>query len=160
MVVDAGRLSVETLARAAAEIAAAADRATRSALARAAVESSGADLAVVRVVTVPVTGRRASRPRLVPRRRGRRDAGPCEVLAGGSVSGPPNALRTRPRGRDLAQVARGAGDRVIGSLELIRVAEPFDDAETRLRSCDVAARTDDSHARPDGRLGPSGSFRQ
>ena len=57
----------------------------------------------------------------------------CEVLAAGDRLGAdPARSGARSRRGHLALVARGAGDRVLGSLELIRVAEPFDDGELAL----------------------------
>ena len=136
MVVDAGRLPVETLARAAAEIGAATDlRGALAPLARAAAEACGADLAVVRVLDgAGDLAARAVAPQsssLGAEVAGTRVA--CDVLAAGTVSEPLQraAARVHAAGT-IALVARGAGDRVLGSLELIRVSEPFDDGELAL----------------------------
>ena len=136
MVVDAGRLPVEKLARAAAEIGAATDlRDALGLLADAVVDTTGADLAIVRVLdgAGDLTAR-AVAPQgssLAAEVAGTRV--PCDVLAAGQVSSPAlrAALRVQAAGT-LALVAGGVGGRVIGSVELIRVAEPFDDHEVAL----------------------------
>ena len=136
MVVDAGRLPVETLARAAAEIGAATDlRGALAPLARAAAEACGADLAVVRVLDgAGDLAARAVAPQnssLGAEVAGTRVA--CDVLAAGTVSEPLQRAGARVHAAGtIALVARSAGDRVLGSLELIRVSEPFDDGELAL----------------------------
>ena len=57
----------------------------------------------------------------------------CDVLAAGTVSEPLQRAAARVHAAGTAAlVARGAGDRVLGSLELVRVSEPFDDGELAL----------------------------
>jgi serine phosphatase RsbU (regulator of sigma subunit) len=131
MVVDAGRLPVETLARAAARIAGASDlRDGLTLLADAAADSTGADLVVLRVLDAGgELAARATAPHgssLAAEVAGTR--APCEVLAAGVVSAPVQLAAERAQAAGtLALVARGAGGRLIGSLELVRIAHPFDD---------------------------------
>jgi serine phosphatase RsbU (regulator of sigma subunit) len=132
MVVDAGRLPVATLARAAAQIGATSGlHEALGLLARAAAEATGSDLAVVRLLDGGELAARAVAPQgasLAAEVAGTRV--PYEVVAAGSVSEPvARAARRSNAAGTFAAVAQGPGDRVVGSLELVRVAEAFDEAE-------------------------------
>jgi serine phosphatase RsbU (regulator of sigma subunit) len=129
MVVEVQRLPVESLARAAAEIAASNDlRSALDAIARAAVAATRSDLAVVRVVDGEgVLVARAQAPEgsaLAAEVAGTRTS--SEAIAHGIV--PEATLRAAKRARAagaIAVPARLAG-RVVGSLELVRIGEDFD----------------------------------
>src|SRR3954451_11675798 len=129
MVMETQRLPVETLARAAAAIAATEDlRTALHALADAAAEPTGADLAVLRVLDVE--GNVAARG-LAPEASevGAEIAGSrtgCDPVAAGEVPEATRRAAERARAAGTLVVAARAGGRVVGSVELIRVAEPFD----------------------------------
>ena len=140
MVVEAERLPVESLARAAAEVAAATDlRAALSAIARAAVAATRADLAVVR--TADVDGA------LVARAQAPEGSALAAEVVGTRTDRPPVApdeipeptLRAARRAGAAGVVAvpvRAAG-RVVGSVELVRIAQDFDAVE--LATADLIA---------------------
>ncbi|MDX6476894.1 MAG: hypothetical protein QOH95_2405 [Gaiellaceae bacterium] len=129
MVVEAQRLPVETLARAAAEVAASTDlRSALGAIARATASATRADLVVLRVLdadgqlvaraTAPegsalgaeVAGTRAS----------------WEVVAAGEVPEPTRRVAERARASGLLVMPALAVGRIVGSVELLRIAEDFD----------------------------------
>jgi serine phosphatase RsbU (regulator of sigma subunit) len=132
MVMETQRLPVETLARAAAEVAATEDlRTALQAIAAAAVEATGADLAVLRVLDAE--GQLAARA-LAPEGSalgaeiaGSRTA--CDPVAAGEVPEATRRAAERARAAGTVVVAARAGGRVVGSVELIRVGEPFDREE-------------------------------
>ncbi len=128
MVVDAGRLPVELLADAAAEVAATADlRAALIAIARVAARAMEADLAVLRVLDAD--GDLAARA-LAPEGSalGAEIAGTrseCEPIAAGEASESVRRAGERVRAAGVLTVAARAGGRVVGSVELVRIASPF-----------------------------------
>ncbi len=130
MVVEAGRLPVELLADAAAEVAATADlRAALIAIARVAARAVEADLAVLRVLDAD--GDLAARA-LAPdgSALGAEIAGTrsdCEPIVAGEASESVRRAGERVRAAGMLTVAARAGGRVVGSLELVRIASPFDD---------------------------------
>jgi serine phosphatase RsbU (regulator of sigma subunit)/uncharacterized protein YigA (DUF484 family) len=132
MVVEAGRLPVELLADAAAEVAATADlRAALTAIARVAARSTEADLAVLRVLDAD--GDLAARA-VAPEGSalGAEVAGtrsPCEPIAAGEVSEAVRRAAERVRAAGVFAVPARAGGRVVGSVELLRIASPFDEDE-------------------------------
>src|SRR5205814_111698 len=132
MVVEAQRLAVESVARAAAEVAASSDlRTALGAIARAAATATGADLSVVRVADAEgVLVARAQAPEgsaLAAEVAGTRAS--CEQLGAGAVPEPTlRAARRAHAAGILALPARAAG-RIVGSIELVRIAEDFDDEE-------------------------------
>src|SRR4051812_12107314 len=124
MVVEAQRLPVETLARAAAEVAACSDlRSALGAIARAAAEAARSDLVVLRVIDgdgqlvaralapegsalgAEVAGTRAS----------------SEAVASGEVPEPTRRAAERVRAAGLHVVVARAAGRVVGSVELVRI---------------------------------------
>jgi serine phosphatase RsbU (regulator of sigma subunit) len=128
MVVETGRLPVELLADAAAEVAATADlRAALTAIARVAARAAEADLAVLRVVDAE--GDLAARA-LAPEGSalGAEVAGsrsPCGPIAAGEVSESVRRAGERVKAAGVLAVAARAGGRVVGSVELVRIASPF-----------------------------------
>ena len=130
MVVEAQRLPVETLARAAAEVAGSGDlRSALGVIARAAAEATRADLAVLRVLdTDGQLVARAIAPEgsaLGAELTGTRTA--CEPVAAGEL--PESTRHAAKRARALGALivpARAAAGRIVGSVELLRVAEEFD----------------------------------
>jgi serine phosphatase RsbU (regulator of sigma subunit) len=128
MVVEAQRLPVESLARAAAEVAASVDlRTALAALARAAADAAHADVAVVRVLDAD--GRLVARA-LAPddSSLGAEVAGTrttCEVLAAGEIPEPTLRAAERARASGVLAVAARAAGRIVGSVELVRIAEDF-----------------------------------
>ena len=135
MVVEAQRLPVASLARAAAEVAASGDlRSALGALARAAAEATRADLAVVRVVDAE--GQLFARA-LAP-----------------EGSEPTRRAAERARAAGVLVVPARAAGHIVGSVELVRIAEPFDDddgaiAELVAAQVALAMRT----LAPDGSAG-------
>ncbi len=130
MVVEAGRLPVELLADAAAEVAATADlRAALIAIARVAARAVEADLAVLRVLEADGDlAARALAPEgsaLGAEIAGTRSA--CEPIAAGEASESVRRAGERVRAAGTLTVAARAGGRVVGSLELVRIASPFGD---------------------------------
>src|SRR3954451_20800958 len=132
MVVEAQRLPVESLARAAAEVAASTDfRAALGALARAAVTATRADLAVVRVADAEgALVARAQAPEgsaLAAEVAGTRTS--WEPVAAGAVPEPTLRAARRAGAAGMVAVPARAAGRVVGSLELVRIADDFDDEE-------------------------------
>src|SRR3954451_20900468 len=132
MVVEAQRLAVESLARAAAEVAASTDlRAALAALARAAATISDADLAVVRVVDADGTlVARAQAPEgsaLAAEVAGTRT--PCDAVAAGAVAEPTLRAARRAGAAGVVAVPALAAGRLAGSLDLVRIAYDFDAEE-------------------------------
>src|SRR5438270_1661497 len=119
----------ETLARAAEEVAATEDlRTALHALAGAVVEATRADLAVLRVLDVD--GQLAARA-VAPEGSalGAEIAGtrtPCEAVVAGEVPDATRRAADRVRAAGTLVVAARAGGRVVGAVELVRVAEVFD----------------------------------
>ena len=128
MVVEAGRLPVELLADAAAEVAATADlRAALLAIARVAARAAEADLAVLRVLDS--SGELAARA-VAPEGAalGAEVAGtraPSGPIAAGEVSEAVRRAAERLRAAGVLAVPARAGGRVVGSVELLRVASAF-----------------------------------
>jgi serine phosphatase RsbU (regulator of sigma subunit) len=130
MAVDAGRLPVETLAHAAAEVAATTDlRVALGAIAAAAASATGADLAVVRLLDGSGDlAARAVAPEgsaLAAEVAGTRV--PWDQVVVGDVSAPTRRAAERAGAAGVLEVPAFAGGRVVGSVELIRIAEDFDD---------------------------------
>jgi len=130
MVVEAQRLPVETLARAAAEVAASGDlRSALGAIARAAAEATRADLAVLRVLDADgQLVARAMAPEgsaLGAEVAGTRAA--CEAVLAGEVPEPTRRAAERARAAGLLVVLARAAGRIVGSVELVRIGEDFDD---------------------------------
>jgi hypothetical protein len=130
MVVEAQRLPVETLARAAAEVAASGDlRSALGAIARAAAEATHADLAVLRVLD--------AEGQLVARAMGPEGSAlgaevagtraDCEAVVAGEVPEPTRRAAERVRAAGVLVVLARAAGRVVGSVELVRIGEDFDD---------------------------------
>jgi serine phosphatase RsbU (regulator of sigma subunit) len=128
MVVEAGRLPVELLADAAAEVAATADlRAALLAIARVAARAAEADLAVLRVLDS--SGELAARA-VAPEGAalGAEVAGtraPPGPIVAGEVSEAVRRAAERLRAAGVLAVPARAGGRVVGSVELLRVASGF-----------------------------------
>ena len=140
MVVEAERLPVESLALAAAEVAASNDlRAALAAIARAAVTATRADLAVVRVAdTDGALVARAQAPEgsaLAAEVAGTKSS--CVPVAAGTVSGPTLRAARRAGAAGVIAVPARAVGRVVGSLELVRIAQGFDAEE--LATADLVA---------------------
>jgi serine phosphatase RsbU (regulator of sigma subunit) len=135
MVVEAQRLPVETLARAAAEVAACGDlRSALGALARAAAEATHADLAVLRVLDAD--GQLVARS-IAPETSalGAEVAGTrvaCEAVLAGEIPEPTRRAAERARAAGVLVVLARAADRVVGSVELVRIGEDFDEDEHAL----------------------------
>jgi serine phosphatase RsbU (regulator of sigma subunit) len=132
MVVEAGRLPVELLADAAAEVASTADlRAALSAIVRVAARAADADLAVVRVIDVDGhLAARAVAPEgsaLAAEVAGTRSS--PEPIAAGGASEAVRRAAERVRAAGTHAVPARAGGRVVGSVELLRIASPFTDDE-------------------------------
>jgi serine phosphatase RsbU (regulator of sigma subunit) len=130
MVVEAQRLPVETLARAAAEVAASSDlRTALGAIARAAAEATHADLAVLRVLDAEgQLVARAMAPEgsaLGAEVAGTRAA--CEAVVAGEVPEPTRRAAERVRAAGVLVVLARAAGRVVGSVELVRIGDDFDD---------------------------------
>jgi serine phosphatase RsbU (regulator of sigma subunit) len=140
MVVETGRLAVETLAAAAAEIAAAGDlRAALQRLAGAAADALQADLVVLRVLgNDGLLSARAVAPigsALAAEVAGTR--APC----GDAVSGSTHVAAERAHAAGVLALPCRVGDRVIGLLEAVRLAEPFgadDEALAELAAAHLA----------------------
>jgi serine phosphatase RsbU (regulator of sigma subunit) len=135
MVVEAQRLPVETLARAAAEVAASGDlRSALGAIARAAAEATRADLAVLRVLDADgQLVARAMAPEgsaLGAEVAGTRAA--WEAVAAGEVPEPTRRAAERARASGVLVVAARAAGRIVGSVELVRIGEDFDADERAL----------------------------
>ena len=130
MVVEAGRLPIETLAAAAIEAAATGDlRSTLGLIAAATADATGADLAVVRVVD-PGGGlaTRAVAPEgsaLGAAVAGTR-AGSDPVLEG-RLTEPTSRLAEGARASGTLAVPARAGGRLVGAIELVRIGESFDE---------------------------------
>jgi serine phosphatase RsbU (regulator of sigma subunit) len=142
MVVEAQRLPVETLARAAAEVAASGDlRSALGAIVRAAAEATRADLAVLRVLDQDgQLVARAMAPdgsALGAEVAGTRTA--CEPVAAGEVPEPTRRAAERARAAGVLVLPAQAAGRIVGSLELVRVGEDFD-ADDRALADLVAAQ--------------------
>jgi serine phosphatase RsbU (regulator of sigma subunit) len=127
MVVEAQRLPVEALADAAAAVAASGDlRTALGAIADAAAAAARADLAVVRVCE-PDGGLVA------------RVVAPNSSALGAELAGSRDAASTaraaeRVRAAGVLAVPARAGTRLLGTLELVRIAEDFDDEERAVAS--------------------------
>jgi len=130
MVVEAQRLPVETLARAAAEVAASGDlRSALGAIARAAAEATHADLVVLRVLDAE--GQLVARA-LAPEGSalGAEVAGTraaCEAVLAGEVPEPTRRAAERVRAAGVLVVLARAAGRVVGSVELVRIGDDFED---------------------------------
>jgi len=129
MVVEARRLPLETLADAAARIAATADlRDALTAIAQAAVEATDADLAVLRVLDTDGTlVARAVAPEasaLAAEVSGTRVPG--ETLAAGRVPEPTQRVADRARAAGVLAAPAYAAGRVVGSVEIVRIGAAFD----------------------------------
>ncbi|MDX6465148.1 MAG: hypothetical protein QOI27_188, partial [Gaiellaceae bacterium] len=130
MVIEAQRLPIETLARAAAEVAASGDlRSALGAIARAAAEATRADLAVVRVLDAE--GQLVARA-LAPEGSalGAEVAGTraeCEAVVAGELPESTRRAAERVRAAGVLVVLGRAAGRVVGSVELVRIGEDFDD---------------------------------
>ncbi len=128
MVVEAQRLPVETLARAAAEVAASGDlRSALGAIARAAAEATHADLAVLRVLDAD--GQLVARA-MAPEGSalGAEVAGTravCESVVAGEVPEPTRRAAERVQAAGLLVVLARAAGRVVGSVELVRIGSDF-----------------------------------
>ncbi|MFL5927792.1 MAG: SpoIIE family protein phosphatase [Gaiellaceae bacterium] len=132
MVVEAQRLPMESLARAAAEVAASTDfRAALAALARAAVTATRADLAVVRIVDAEgALVARAQAPEgsaLAAEVAGTRTS--SDQVAADAVPEPTLRAARRVGAAGVVALPVRVGGRVAGSIELVRIAEDFDDEE-------------------------------
>ncbi len=135
MVVDAHRLPVERLAEAAAQVAEAAElRVALEAVAAAVADATRADLAVLRVIDDD--GRLATRAvapagsSLGAEVAGTR--GLSESLAAGEATEPTRRAARQARAAGLLALPARAGGHIVGSVELIRVADGFDDDERAL----------------------------
>ena len=129
MVVEAQRLSVETLARAAAEVAASGDlRSALDAIARAAADLVHADLAVLRVLDADgQLVARATAP--AGSALGAEIAGTrteCEGVAAGELPSSTRRAADLVRATGTLLSAAHAGGRIVGSVELVRIADEFD----------------------------------
>jgi serine phosphatase RsbU (regulator of sigma subunit) len=137
MVVEAQRLPVESLVYAAQRVAEGlALRPALELLAAAAARATGADVAVVRVVD-PLDGT------LVARAVAPLDSALAAELAGSRVA--PEELEDaavrvaeRARAAGVLAVPAHAGERIVGSIELLRAARAFDDEERALADLAVA----------------------
>jgi serine phosphatase RsbU (regulator of sigma subunit) len=132
MVVEAGRLPVELLADAAAEVASTADlRAALAAIARVAARAADADLAVLRLLDLDGSlAARAVAPEgsaLAAEVAGTRSA--SEPIGLGEPSEAVRRAAERISALGVIAVAARAGGRVVGSVELLRIASPFSDDE-------------------------------
>jgi serine phosphatase RsbU (regulator of sigma subunit) len=130
MVVEAQRLPVETLARAAAEVAASGDlRSALGAIARAAAEATHADLVVLRVLDADgQLVARAMAPEgsaLGAEVAGTRAA--CEAVVAGEVPEQTRRAAERALAAGLLVVLARAAGRVVGSVELVRIGSDFDE---------------------------------
>src|SRR5262245_21524520 len=140
MVVEAERLPVESLARAAAEVAASSDlRTALGAIARAAADATRADLAVVRVLDADgLFVARAQAPdgsALAAEVAGTRTSGDSVAL--GIVAGPTLRVARQVRAVGVVAVPARVAGRVVGSLELVRVTGEFEGEA--LAAADLAA---------------------
>jgi serine phosphatase RsbU (regulator of sigma subunit) len=130
MVVETGRLPVETLAAAAVQAAATDDlRSALSTIAAAVAEATRADLAVVRVVDPD--GQLATRA-IAPEGSalGAAVAGTradCEPVTDGRLTEPTRRLAQRARASGAMAMPARVGGRLVGSVELVRIGEAFDD---------------------------------
>src|SRR6266566_6659313 len=129
MVVEARRLPLETLADAAARIAGTADlRGALSAIAGAAVDATGADLAILRILDADGTlVARVVAPEATAL--GAEIAGTratVDSVAAGEV--PEATRRGADRARALGVFVAPArvGSRIVGSVELVRIGSTFD----------------------------------
>jgi len=135
MVVEVQRLPVEILADAAASVAAAGDlRGALAAIAAAGADATRSELAVLRVLDED--GRLAARgvapagSAIAAEVSGSR--GECEAVTAGEMTEPTRrAIERLPVGGVLVLPAT-AGGRVVGSVELVRPGEPFDDDDRRI----------------------------
>jgi serine phosphatase RsbU (regulator of sigma subunit) len=141
MVVEAQRLPIEALAGAAGQVAAATDlRAALGAIASAAVEATGANLVVLRVLDE--NGELAARAvapdasALAAEVAGTRAR--CELIADGTPSEPVAHAAERARAAGVLVEPARAGTHIVGSVELVR-QEPFAADERALASL-VAAQ--------------------
>jgi serine phosphatase RsbU (regulator of sigma subunit) len=129
MVVETALEPVETLADAAARVAATSDlRIALAAIAQAGVDAAHADLCVLRVLDRSGTlAARTFAPEgsaLGAEIAGTRTA--CEPVAAGEVPEPTRRAAGRLGAAGVLVVPARAGGRVVGSVELVRIAEPFD----------------------------------
>ncbi len=135
MVVEAGRLPVETLAEAAWRVAETGDlRTALAAIAHAAAEAGRADLAVVRVLD---PGGELTARAVAPERSGlgatvAGSRSPCEPLAAGELSEPTRRVAERAEAAGTLAVAARAGGRIVGSVELVRIGEAFGAADAAI----------------------------
>jgi serine phosphatase RsbU (regulator of sigma subunit) len=132
MVVEAGRLPVELLADAAVEVAAAADlRAALAAIVLVAARSTDSDLAVLRLLGADGDlAARAVAPEGSPL--GAEVAGtrsPGESIAAGETSEAVSRAAERAGAAGVLVIPAYAGGRLVGSVELLRIASPFDENE-------------------------------
>jgi serine phosphatase RsbU (regulator of sigma subunit) len=133
MAVQTGRSPVETLAAAAAEVAATRDlRAALARIAESVAEAAGADLAVVRVVDAAGDlVARAVAPEgsaLAAAVAGTR--APVGAIADGEPTPATDRAAEQARATDVLAVPALARGRVVGAVELVRIGEPLgDDAE-------------------------------
>ncbi len=144
MVLEAGRLPVEMLADAAAEVAGTGDlRAALTAIARVAARAAPADLAVLRVLDAQGSlVARAVAPEnsaLGAEVAGTRAA--CQVIAGGEPSDSVREAGERVRAAGFLAVPARVGARVVGSVELVRIAAPFDDDDRAIAELVAAQLT-------------------
>ncbi len=142
MVVEVERLPVEILAAAAGRIAATSDlREALGELARAAAAASRADVAVLRILdedgALVARGIAPEGSTLAAEVAGAR--APAGRLATYEPSDAAIRAAARARAADLYALPAVSGDAVVGSVELIRIAGPFGDAE-RAAAALVAAQ--------------------
>ncbi|HZQ15344.1 MAG TPA: SpoIIE family protein phosphatase [Gaiellaceae bacterium] len=131
MAVDLERLPVEILAQAAARVASAAGlRDALADLAQAAVAATGADVAVLRVRdddgSLVARGIAPEGSGLAAEAAGGRS--PLERAAAGRPSEALARIAERARAADVLVAPAEAGGQVVGAVELVRLAEPFDAA--------------------------------
>jgi serine phosphatase RsbU (regulator of sigma subunit) len=132
MVVDARRLPIESLVTAAVRAAGTGDlRVALAAIAEAALEASGAELAVLRVLDGDgQLSARAVAPvgsALAAEVAGTR--GSCEPLVAGELSEPTRRAAERGLATDVLALPAQSDGRVVGALELVRVTGAFDEHE-------------------------------
>jgi hypothetical protein len=137
MVVEAGRLPVELLADAAVEVAAAADlRAALAAIVLVAARSTDSDLAVLRLLGADGDlAARAVAPEGSPL--GAEVAGtrsPGESIAAGETSEAVSRAAERAGAAGVLVIPAYAGGRLVGSVELLRIASPRTNAPSQTSS--------------------------
>jgi serine phosphatase RsbU (regulator of sigma subunit) len=132
MVVDTRRLPVESLAAAAEQVAGTGDlRVALAAIAVAAVEAAGADLAVLRILDEEgqLTARAVAPvgSALAAELAGTRAS--CEPLLAGEPAEPTRRAAERALATDVLAVPAESDGRVLGALELVRIGGEFDEHE-------------------------------